>query len=867
MTVITAGKCSRTEPQCCNVGVARCVTCKAWYCSAQCQADHWPRHWRECLPLPDLEWLVKDDKTQNAVFVQKNLSSQTPSGESSDQVVHVGSAKLQDIVTTEHLPTKRIEPKTDETKTIDVGSTDSSLQGEASSTPVKTTPETSEPKDSAPSVAQVTVSPSPTVPETKEKPKSSETAKSPEKVVQVADLPSQDKTVKETTAAPSAVTRTTSQTSSPSMYSEAQYSSNLPRQMLTKKVNEIISPVDVIESPSNFVVRLAESEEICIGLLSSLNESQPAPAPDNWKVGRKAVVAAYFDDIWYRAMAVKKTGTSFVCYLLDFGNMVTISQSNMRPLPNEFLAKPPCAFQVCLAGFGPKNGTSFIDDEVEVYKEIINSDVSYKLVAEFLGQGEGGRWIVNLKGRDDGEDTAALLIGGEVGIKREDKIVKTFEDIFDLTNNNVSEPVVDDNKNIAPTPESKKAEVQEEPPIVKTKAKSIQGPSIPRGSLEEGSNKVQGGVCFFERPDVFYVCSTDMVELFTSILEKSQEDIPGTVDPVIGSCVLALDDETCWYRAEITSLSADKMTTSLFLIDYGKEVTSEVANLRPLPSELHKYPGLVAKVKLNGIKPINGEAWTDADRDAAMLVLDVGGQTLFEFQNVKKEEGEVTLDLMDTDGNDVADFMIQTGCAQPINEDLSGIKLAMSEIKVGKVDLLVLSTVSPMEMYFCTDEMFGKYSDFASSVIHEVAAAAGPVTSLKVGDIVLALYEDMWYRARIMDVPEGDLVLIDLFDMAMIREVPKKDLRKASLQVCDFPVMAAKCCFSSWAGKDEKEAAEKFGKKIGELLEDFSQVEAEVIEAGDVNLIKIPSVEDKLEVKPAPALSRADMLKLKLRKN
>ena len=45
-------------------------------------------------------------------------------------------------------------------------------------------------------------------------------------------------------------------------------------------------------------------------------------------------------------MAVKKAGTSFVCYLLDFGNMVTISQTNMRPLPSEFLAKPPCAFQV-----------------------------------------------------------------------------------------------------------------------------------------------------------------------------------------------------------------------------------------------------------------------------------------------------------------------------------------------------------------------------------------------------------------------------------------------------------------------------------------------------------------------------------------
>ena len=73
-----------------------------------------------------------------------------------------------------------------------------------------------------------------------------------------------------------------------------------------------------------------------------------------------------------------------------------------------------------MAGFGPKNGSSFTQDDVEVYKEVINADLSYKLVAEFLGQGEGGRWIVNLKGLDDGEDMAALLIEGEVGIKRDE---------------------------------------------------------------------------------------------------------------------------------------------------------------------------------------------------------------------------------------------------------------------------------------------------------------------------------------------------------------------------------------------------------------------------------------------------------------
>ena len=197
----------------------------------------------------------------------------------------------------------------------------------------------------------------------------------------------------------------------------------------------------------------------------------------------------------------------------------------------------------------------------------------------------------------------------------------------------------------------------------------------------------------------------------------------------------------------------------------------------------------------------------------------------------------------------------------------SGLQLAKSKLKVGKIDLLVLNTISPMEMYFCTEEMFGMYSDFASTVLHEVGSSAGPVIDLKPGDIILAFLDEIWYRGRVVEVPEGDLVLVDVFDMAMTREVPREDIRKATHQVCNFPIVAIRCCFSSWAGKDEKEASEMFGKKIRDLLEDFSQVQAEVIEAGEVNLIKIPSVEDKLDVKPAATLSRSEMLKMKLRKN
>ena len=252
---LTVGTCSKTEPQCCNVGVARCVTCKTWYCSAQCQADHWPRHWRECLPLPDLEWLdVKDDETQEAVFVLKNLSSQTLLGESLDQVV--GSANLQDI-TNKEPPKELVDKDSAQTKTIDICSADSSLHGKVEA-PVKTTPGISEATDSVPSAVSVSLAPS--VPDSEDK--TSETQrKNPEEVVTTADLPSQSISIKDAIPTTAAVTRTTSQTSDSKscMYTEAQFSSNLPHQILTKKVNEIVTPIDVIESPCDFIVRLADT--------------------------------------------------------------------------------------------------------------------------------------------------------------------------------------------------------------------------------------------------------------------------------------------------------------------------------------------------------------------------------------------------------------------------------------------------------------------------------------------------------------------------------------------------------------------------------------------------------------------------------
>ena len=44
-----------SSPGCSALAQCRCSVCKTLYCSRRCQESHWPAHWRDCLPVPDLE--------------------------------------------------------------------------------------------------------------------------------------------------------------------------------------------------------------------------------------------------------------------------------------------------------------------------------------------------------------------------------------------------------------------------------------------------------------------------------------------------------------------------------------------------------------------------------------------------------------------------------------------------------------------------------------------------------------------------------------------------------------------------------------------------------------------------------------------
>ena len=177
-----------------------------------------------------------------------------------------------------------------------------------------------------------------------------------------------------------------------------------------------------------------------------------------------------------------------------------------------------------------------------------------------------------------------------------------------------------------------------------------------------------------------------------------------------------------------------------------------------------------------------------------------------------------------------------------------------------------MAVTSPMDLHVCTEAQFDNYSEVVVNVIADDAKKALAVEKMSVGDLVLVFSEEFWYRAAIVDIKDDKNVTVDLFDVAMSKVVTKADLRKPTKEICKFPILAVKAVMDSWYGKDEKEALEKYGEKIQEVLEIYSKVEAEVISVEGLARVKIPSAEEKLIPKAAPALSRAELLKMRLKK-
>ena len=401
------------------------------------------------------------------------------------------------------------------------------------------------------------------------------------------------------------------------------------------KLSKIVLPLEnPILSPAQFVIRLEKDEDALLRIIEMMNEAAP-PEDSNWKIGRNEAVAFQQEGLWLRGVAVKKMGErKFSLFSLDFGGeLVTVEQAELRPLPPALRNFPPTAYQVGLHGVAPAGEAGWGSEVGEVMSEFLNEDPAILMGVEFLEQAPGGRWQVKLKGLDDDQDIANMLINCDVAIRNELDLKCSISNRFvevNLKEKDHNQELVQSNKKMDKEMDHNYLSRQVESQIkvnpintVKPKTESkkfpVVGAKAIRGKLLMNETTV-GGVCYIDDPVTFYICPDDRVADYIKIQEIIERKMSeGEVEPVVGTCCLAQDEGT-WQRAEILP-TTDLPLVQLYLLDYGKIISANVSALRPLPADVEAFPGSVVKVKLPQLKPATGEKWTDDDQDSVILLL------------------------------------------------------------------------------------------------------------------------------------------------------------------------------------------------------------------------------------------------------
>ena len=109
---------------------------------------------------------------------------------------------------------------------------------------------------------------------------------------------------------------------------------------------ELLTPVSVFVSPSEFNVELKVSRTTSSKLGTCLQSFNSKPSPVSWKVEKSAPVAAMYNGSWFRGIPLKKKSGEYLVYLPDNGQSISVNQSCLRPLSEDAFRYPVCSVQV-----------------------------------------------------------------------------------------------------------------------------------------------------------------------------------------------------------------------------------------------------------------------------------------------------------------------------------------------------------------------------------------------------------------------------------------------------------------------------------------------------------------------------------------
>ena len=169
-------------------------------------------------------------------------------------------------------------------------------------------------------------------------------------------------------------------------------------------------------------------------------------------------------------------------------------------------------------------------------------------------------------------------------------------------------------------------------------------------------------VSYVESPDSFYVSPLENQEVWEKILMDIQN--PSTsLDLVEVGNICISEQGGLWSRCKIEQVSSNTGEVRVFFIDHGSRETKPVSSLMKL--ETHRNtPGLVRRVGLAGIQPLQGEVWSDDSLETFKELVDIDGGTAFHVTPQTQDKDGYKVIMVDEEGLNMRDILVELNQAR-----------------------------------------------------------------------------------------------------------------------------------------------------------------------------------------------------------
>ncbi|PFX27913.1 Tudor domain-containing protein 1 [Stylophora pistillata] len=454
-------------------------------------------------------------------------------------------------------------------------------------------------------------------------------------------------------------------------------------------------------------------------------------------------VARYEDGGWYRARVTKAQGNSVEVFYIDYGDAATIPLTSVQSLKTEFASLPAQAVSCCLKGYSA-------NQEPENFKDLV---IEQEFKLQVHGSRDPGIYEVELFSEDGSKLFGASTRG-----------------------------------------EAEKGSV----PLMEIKV----------GSFVE--------LCPTEcvNPHLFYcqIATADRKEILSKLMDKLQETSVDSEqqqnleNPTVGlNCTALFPDDDLWYRGRITKVTDDQ-SVEVFYVDFGNTVTLPLSKVRTGKEELSQLAAQAIQCSLSSISPVSGTEWSDASVERfSSLVM----QKQLVGKVIKKGNQEgMEIELFDTSHQSVdiniGGLLVNEGLAVhsatksvPAAPSMTGSEeFTKPVVNSGEMyDVAISHLLSPGKFYCqlenMKDQLDGMMTDLNDHHF-QLAETEGCLVSPLVGQPCVALYGDLWYRAKVQKISVNDIT-VHYVDYGNDETLKPSSVKQISSMFMKTPEVAIEC--------------------------------------------------------------------------